>query len=744
MPVINLKRAIELISRAYSNIKPHSKKSPFFYIVGSGISSNSIPLAGEMIKEFEDKLGKEISIQKTPQNKYSEYFEEVYNEPAERRDYLYNLMKDAPITEANLLLAHLLIKKIDFSSLVITTNFDNLLSRALNLFGNEPLVFDHPNSLERINSSVKDKIQIVHVHGSYRFYDCCNLGFEIEDRANSNTTYYSSVFNYLMNVLSENSPLIIGYSGWNDVVLRALKQRLKSGVGYHYFWFCYDKVSFLNIDTELKKNPYLYLVVNDHSIEKQEDSILYEEKLKSSDIIKAPIKNSVSNSRNNSREINFTNENENEKIKPLPATKVFDELKKALKTNDLELFDKPIEFFKHQLDKLFPQKNVSNSFYSFDRVRQILDRAVLDYTTISASTDIEDSQKEITKFNEELHTLGRNSNYKEIINKIQNEYFTHNQINSFPVKHKLKVLEMLYATGRTLINYSQLNFAYEIFQKLTFIENKEIEKKIDEIKMKAWFEHANLTYELHGAEKSFAEFNQIDKIYGLSAINYLDSLLKAEVAEILYRIARYFITKIRNGNYNEIHNKKIAFSLFKKITQLSDDKEDTKIREIKANAWYEKAKLTYEINGWEQAITEHNNLINEFKNDKELICKESVARALYALGYIYDYRKDYESALEPYQRIITLFENYPEGSLKINVANAILCLGRNYLRIGIKKENTSEKNGFFDLAEITLRKVIKEYSKETKSEFKRVIQDSNKNLDILTEVKDKIQKKKKT
>jgi hypothetical protein len=44
----------------------------------------------------------------------------------------------------------------------------------LRLFGDQPIVYDEPKTFGRINDGDKD-IQIVHVHGSYRFYDCCNL-----------------------------------------------------------------------------------------------------------------------------------------------------------------------------------------------------------------------------------------------------------------------------------------------------------------------------------------------------------------------------------------------------------------------------------------------------------------------------------------------------------------------------------------------------------------------------------------
>jgi hypothetical protein len=61
----------------------------------------------------------------------------------------------------------------------LTTNFDDLLSRSLSLFGIPDLVCSHPRTVERINPENQD-IQIIYVHGTYWFYDCCNLRDEIQ------------------------------------------------------------------------------------------------------------------------------------------------------------------------------------------------------------------------------------------------------------------------------------------------------------------------------------------------------------------------------------------------------------------------------------------------------------------------------------------------------------------------------------------------------------------------------------
>ena len=107
---------------------------------------------------------------------------------------------------------------------VFTTNFDDLLAKALALFGQRPNVCDHPLTVPRMTTDT-NLAQIIHVHGSYSFYDCCNLVHDIADRSQ----------NYLMSLkldefLQSHSPLVIGYSGWErDIIMSALKRRLASG-----------------------------------------------------------------------------------------------------------------------------------------------------------------------------------------------------------------------------------------------------------------------------------------------------------------------------------------------------------------------------------------------------------------------------------------------------------------------------------------------------------------------------------
>jgi tetratricopeptide (TPR) repeat protein len=171
---------------------------------------------------------------------YAHWLQRAFPDRGLRQDYFKKWIADKPISHANLRLAHLLSEK-KLATLVVTPNFDTFLSRALNLFGQEHIVCDHPATTERINPESAD-VQIVHVHGTYWFYDLCNLPSEIRDRSVDTRLQSVTMPSLLDDILRRHSAIVIGYSGWEgDVITNALKRRHTSTVPHNLYWFCYSR-----------------------------------------------------------------------------------------------------------------------------------------------------------------------------------------------------------------------------------------------------------------------------------------------------------------------------------------------------------------------------------------------------------------------------------------------------------------------------------------------------------------------
>jgi hypothetical protein len=94
----------------------------------------------------------------------------------------------------------------------VTTNFDDFLSQALILFGASHIVCHHPRTALRVEP----------------------------ERADRTADDPSSMRDFLERLLSPRSPFVVGYSGWeNDVFMSALKRRMKEGLKFNLYWFCY-------------------------------------------------------------------------------------------------------------------------------------------------------------------------------------------------------------------------------------------------------------------------------------------------------------------------------------------------------------------------------------------------------------------------------------------------------------------------------------------------------------------------
>ena len=215
MNLIDLDTALSQIHQACQDTTSAHRK-PFFFLVGAGISNPPIPLASELEQQCRD-LAKNYGRTKespriTPLETYSHWFANAFPQPIQRQRFLRKLIEGKAISQANFRLAHVLLEK-SITNLVITPNFDDFVSRALALFGKQHIVCDHPRTVERIDPE-QDDIQIVHVHGSYWFYDCCNLRGELEQRAESSSQTTQTMAFLLDNILSHRSPIVLGYGGW--------------------------------------------------------------------------------------------------------------------------------------------------------------------------------------------------------------------------------------------------------------------------------------------------------------------------------------------------------------------------------------------------------------------------------------------------------------------------------------------------------------------------------------------------
>lgn len=268
----NIDQALRIIKSTMFHHK-NSSYFPYFFIVGAGISVPEIPSASRIVdickktvQEIDDTLFKQYDEESKAfidngMKYYSSWIEYAYPNRINRSQLFKGLCSKAKISSANLMLAQIL-NSGEFANTVFTTNFDDSIRKALDLIGAKNY-FCAENVMDNlvISNQTKD-IQVVHVHGTFNFYDCANLENEIDNIASQSGTISSA--RLLSSFLANQAPIIVGYSGWeNDVIMQCLKERLTYPTPLQYIWICYDKKSYLVLPEWIKKSDSVIFVIPD-------------------------------------------------------------------------------------------------------------------------------------------------------------------------------------------------------------------------------------------------------------------------------------------------------------------------------------------------------------------------------------------------------------------------------------------------------------------------------------------------
>lgn len=359
---IELDEAVSRIKQACED-RENESQHPFFFMVGAGLSYPSVPLAPDIVSKCKEVARNHRRVtepaEKSALDSYSYWFQTAYAEPKQRQKYLHDLISEKPITHANLRLAHLLLSN-KISNLVLTTNFDDFLAKALTLFGEPYIVCDHPQTVRRINHN-QPLLQIVHLHGTYWFYDCCNLRGELEERAQQSALTTSTMASLLNVIMWDRSPLVIGYSGWEgDVFMEALKRRLATPLGSNVYWFCYSKSNVDALPVWAKENPNIWFVVPAQKPVVKTESTGPEQTPDSW------------SSAGGIQPKSLSNKKDDEPV--LPADTVLHRLIQAFNLEAPELTKDPLGFFAARLESSLPTSDASDAGTDIYAIKSVIER----------------------------------------------------------------------------------------------------------------------------------------------------------------------------------------------------------------------------------------------------------------------------------------------------------------------------------------------------------------------------------
>lgn len=199
-----------IASLAYRIKRSKERGKGAIVFLGAGASkSGGIPLAGEIREHILERYSdnpKIAALSDEDKLKYAKVMDCLI--PDERKELFAEYVKRANINVTHIYLAHLMREEQQFIDYVLTTNFDNLMLRALALYNIFPPVHDLA-VLKELNTTNIDKGSVVYLHGRHNSILQLNTEEEMGTIRGICRTLFHSI--------KDRPWIFIGYSG-NDPI----------------------------------------------------------------------------------------------------------------------------------------------------------------------------------------------------------------------------------------------------------------------------------------------------------------------------------------------------------------------------------------------------------------------------------------------------------------------------------------------------------------------------------------------
>ncbi|NNM85167.1 MAG: hypothetical protein HKL96_05345 [Phycisphaerales bacterium] len=203
-------------------------------------------------KLFDAHLASQPWYNKT--NEYSLLFEQLYDQPSQRREFIEYCLKEASPSWGYIFLVNLLDKKV-FNT-VFTTNFDDLLNEACYTFSQDvrPIVCAHDSSIRSVRITSK-RPKIIKLHGDFLFDNIKNTVNELESLENNmkdKFKQYAAEFGFI----------VVGYAGNDRSVIEPLNWLLSQERNFpHGIYWCIPKNAEISENVQnLVRFPRFHLI----------------------------------------------------------------------------------------------------------------------------------------------------------------------------------------------------------------------------------------------------------------------------------------------------------------------------------------------------------------------------------------------------------------------------------------------------------------------------------------------------
>ncbi|HVF49645.1 MAG TPA: SIR2 family protein [Pyrinomonadaceae bacterium] len=658
--LIDLDRALTEILMTCRSI-PKSQQRPFFFIVGAGISYPPVPLAAQIIKDCQEQAKKyypeitepEEVKQQGAMASYDFWMGKAFSQRGLRQAYLKEKIDKQYITKSNVVLAHLLLDNT-LTNLVVTTNFDNFLSRALALFNKQHIICDHPKTATRIDPHQTDLLQLIHVHGSYLFYDSSNLSEEIEERAGNSSQMPSLLSNFLWN----RSPLVIGYSGWeNDIIMKSLSRRLESDLLFNLYWFCYKYEDAFKLPKSLYENSQVYFVVPRAEGAQRPAN-------RDGETTVAPDASAQGKPSSAPSERNSVSKRQHDEFS-LPSDVVLGEMVKKFELERPAVIKSTLPFMADQMRNSISQ-NLDEDFYLFKNIVEDIEQANVSWQVLKKLT---------ARFGLEMPD-NNDSAVEEFIAKLGDAVSLAGgpppeaqPAEAIPPTPGVASPPVAPATpASTFSNFDNLldalrghryveaiNLGKEI--PLAQLTTKQLKDLMDAMWQSSLGLYDNSQDELNGYETVI----KIGKLLMKTDPAYSDAARLA-IAKALFNKGRTYYS---TGEYGK------ALDVYTGVVAEFSDAKDTPLREQAAKAFLGMGATHDALGQHERAIVNYDDVVKWFGDSTEPSLQTSVGVALYNKGVsLADLDRKFD-AIKTYDEMAKRFRDSTEPRLRKNVVNSL-------------------------------------------------------------------------
>lgn len=225
-----------------------SNKGVYALFLGAGISKSSgIPTSWDIVLDLIERLAKLKKEECSPnpeewyklkygdEPNYSNILKRLVKSSSERVNFLKPYFEptneefDQGLklpTPAHKAIARLV--KSGYIKVIITTNFDRLLEKALNEIGIEPVVIRHPDDIDGAMPLVHSDFTLVKINGDYLDSRFLNTQEEL-------SAYNKKLHEYLLQIVKEFGILSCGWSAkWDTGFINILRQC--ENFRYYSYW----------------------------------------------------------------------------------------------------------------------------------------------------------------------------------------------------------------------------------------------------------------------------------------------------------------------------------------------------------------------------------------------------------------------------------------------------------------------------------------------------------------------------